>query len=124
MPVLTDKHCRVVPAPEDGTRILVMRYWPRGVKKDRFDVLVAAIGIDGQGAKHVLTIAEGATENAATVQAMLDNLTARGLDHEIRLFVVDGAKALSKAIRWTFGIAFLVGEPLAPVLRQKRDHRP
>ena len=68
-------------------------------------VLVAAIGIDGQGAKHVLAIAEGATENAATVQALLDNLTARGLDPEVpRLFIVDGAKALSKAIRRTFGV--------------------
>ena len=68
-------------------------------------VLVAAIGIDGQGAKHVLAIAEGATENAATVQALLDNLTARGLDPEVpRLFIVDGAKAVSKAIRRTFGV--------------------
>ena len=70
------------------------------------NVLVAAIGIDGQGAKHVLAIAEGATENAATVQALLDNLTARDLDPEVpRLFIVDGAKALSKAIRRTFGAA-------------------
>ena len=70
------------------------------------NVLVAAIGIDDQGAKHVLAIAEGATENAATVQALLDNLTARGLDPEVsRLFIVDGAKALSKAIRQTFGAA-------------------
>jgi len=70
------------------------------------NVLVAAIGIDGQGAKHVLAIAEGATENAATVQALLDNLTARGLDPEVpRLFIVDGAKALSKAVRQTFGVA-------------------
>ncbi len=69
-------------------------------------VLVAAIGIDGQGAKHVLVIAEGATENAATVQALLDNLIARGLDPEVpRLFIVDGAKALSKAVRRTFGVA-------------------
>ncbi len=67
-------------------------------------LLVAAIGVDGEGDKHVLGIAEGATENAATVQALLDNLTDRGLDPEIaRLFIVDGAKALSKAIRRTFG---------------------
>lgn len=25
------------PVPEDGTRILVMRRWPRGVRKDRVD---------------------------------------------------------------------------------------
>ena len=69
-------------------------------------LLVAAIGVDNEGHKHVLGIAEGATENAATVQALLDNLTDRGLDPEIpRLFIVDGAKALSKAIGRTFGRA-------------------
>ena len=52
-------------------------------------LMVAAIGIDTGGAKHVLGLAEGATENAATV----------------RLYIVDGAKALSKAIRRTFGRA-------------------
>ena len=67
-------------------------------------LMVAAIGIDTGGAKHVLGLAEGATENAATVQAMLDNLIERGLDPERpRLYIVDGAKALSKAIRRTFG---------------------
>ena len=72
-------------------------------------VLVAAIGVDGQGEKHVLAIAEGATENSATVQALIDNLIDRGLDPEIpRLFVVDGAKALSKAIRKTFGATALI----------------
>ena len=67
-------------------------------------VLVAAIGIDGDGGKHPLALVEGATENAATVQALLDNLVERGLDPAVpRLFIVDGAKALSKAIRATFG---------------------
>ena len=38
------------------------------------------------------------------VQALLDNLIGRGLDPKVcRLFVIDGAKALSKAIRRTFG---------------------
>ncbi len=38
------------------------------------------------------------------MQALLDNLTGRGLDHAVcRLFIIDGAKALSKAIRQTFG---------------------
>ena len=69
-------------------------------------VLVAAVGIDGQGAKHPLGVVEGATENAATVQALLDNLVGRGLDPAVcRLFIIDGAKALSKAIRATFGRA-------------------
>jgi transposase-like protein len=69
-------------------------------------VLVAAVGVDGNGDKHVMAVAEGATENTATVQALLDNLTGRGLDPGVpRLFVVDGAKALSAAIRNTFGVA-------------------
>ncbi|UTD30000.1 IS256 family transposase [Bradyrhizobium sp. WD16] len=67
-------------------------------------VLVAAVGIDSDGGKHPLAVVEGATENAATVQALLDNLSGRGLDPTIcRLFIVDGAKALTKAIRQTFG---------------------
>ena len=67
-------------------------------------LLVAAVGIDAQGSKHPLGAIEGATESAATVQALLDNLIGRGLDPSIcRLFIVDGAKALTKAIRRTFG---------------------
>jgi transposase-like protein len=67
-------------------------------------VLVAAIGIDGAGDKHVLAVAEGATENAAVVKALLADLVERGLRSDIvRLFIVDGAKALSRAVRDTFG---------------------
>ena len=43
-------------------------------------VLLAAVGIDGDGVKHPLGVLEGATENAAVVQALLDNLVERGLD--------------------------------------------
>jgi hypothetical protein len=67
-------------------------------------ILVAAVGIDATGEKHSLGLVEGATFNAATVQALLDNLIERGLDPAVvRLFIIDGAKALSKAIRRTFG---------------------
>jgi putative transposase len=67
-------------------------------------VLVAAIGIDGKGEKHPLGLLEGATEHSAVVQALIDDLIARGLDPAVpRLFIIDGAKALSKAIRRSFG---------------------
>ena len=67
-------------------------------------ILVAALGIDAAGNKHPLGLIEGATENTATVRALIDNLIGRGLDPEVcRLFIVDGAKALSKVIRSTFG---------------------
>jgi putative transposase len=67
-------------------------------------MLLAAVGVDGKGGKHPLGVIEGAAENAAVAQALLDNLIGRGLDPTVcRLFVIDGAKALSKAIRKTFG---------------------
>jgi putative transposase len=67
-------------------------------------VLVAALGVDADGHKHPLGLIEGATENAAVVQALIDNLIERGLDPAVcRLFIVDGAKALTKVIRATFG---------------------
>ncbi len=63
------------------------------------------LGIDAEGHKHPLGLIEGATENAAVVQALIDNLIERGLDPKVcRLFIVDGAKALSKVIRRTFGV--------------------
>ncbi len=37
MPIRIEKHCRKTPEPKDGTRLLVMRFWPRGVRKERFD---------------------------------------------------------------------------------------
>jgi putative transposase len=67
-------------------------------------VLVAAIWIDGEGVKHPLGLIEGATEHGAVVQALIDDLVERGLDPTVpRLFIIDGSKALAKAIRRSFG---------------------
>ena len=75
-----------------------------GIHIEQDLMLLAAVGIDGDGGKHPLGVIEGATENAAVAQALLDNLVGRGLDPTVcRLFIIDGAKALSKAIRNTFG---------------------
>ena len=40
--------------------------------------LLAAVGIDGSGGKHLLGVIEGATENAAVAQALLNNPRFRG----------------------------------------------
>jgi len=75
-----------------------------GIHIEQDLILLAAVGIDGEGNKHPLGVMEGATENAVVVQALLDNLIDRGLDPKVcRLFIVDGAKALRKAILRTFG---------------------
>ncbi len=72
-------------------------------------VVLVAIGIDLGGKKHVLGLREGATENAAACKALLADLIERGLPADrARLFVIDGAKALRKAIADTFGARALI----------------
>jgi putative transposase len=61
----------------------------------------------------VLALVVGATENAAVVKALLADLVERGLQPDIaRLFIVDGAKALSRAVRDTRSGAFSIMPPL------------
>ena len=72
-------------------------------------VILVALGIDQSGKKHVLGLREGATENAASCTALLSNLVERGLDTtRSRLVVIDGGKALRRAVREVFGKRALV----------------
>ena len=67
-------------------------------------VVLVALGIDAAGRKHVLGLREGATENAVSCRALLTDLVQRGLRTERSTFVVlDGAKALRKAVHDVFG---------------------
>ena len=67
---------------------------------------VVALGITTEGLKIPLGLWEGSTENAAVATALLSDLLERRLDPEQGiLFVIDGAKALRKAIRTVFGDA-------------------
>jgi putative transposase len=64
---------------------------------------VVALGIDADGTKHPLGVEEGSTENAAVVTDLITGLRDRGLDtSKPVLAVLDGAKALSKAVRDVF----------------------
>ena len=66
--------------------------------------VLAAVGVDSGGKKHVLGVREGASENAEVTSALLEDLVERGLDpSRRRLFVIDGSKALRKAIGQVFG---------------------
>src|SRR5579864_1243645 len=72
-------------------------------------VVLAAVGVDERGDKHVLGLREGATENAAAVRALLADLVERGLDtNRSRLIVIDGAKALHQAVVEVFGAHGLI----------------
>jgi transposase-like protein len=67
-------------------------------------LVLIALGIDFEGKKQVLGLREGHTENGRVAKALLRDLVVRGLDPErARLFIVDGALALSSAIRTVFG---------------------
>ncbi len=66
--------------------------------------VVAAVGVDSDGRKHVLGMREGASENTEVCRALLEDMVERGLDvGRRRLFVIDGSKALRKAIAQVFG---------------------
>jgi len=66
--------------------------------------VISAVGIDREGAKQVLGIQLGATENAAAVKLLLTGLRDQGLPTGQRyLFVIDGAKALRAGIEEVFG---------------------
>ncbi|HZJ83358.1 MAG TPA: transposase, partial [Clostridia bacterium] len=60
--------------------------------------IIAAMGIDSDGKKRILGIAEGGSENNIVVKGLLEDLINRGLDaSRPRLYVLDGGKALHKA---------------------------
>jgi len=66
--------------------------------------VLCAVGVDAQGKKHVLGLVEGASENASSATALLEDLVERGVDPKRRyLFIIDGSKALRSAINRVFG---------------------
>ena len=68
------------------------------------DCIVVALGITVDGHKQVLGLWHGATENSTVAKSLLEDLMERGLDPDRpMLFVIDGSKALRKAIREVFG---------------------
>lgn len=71
--------------------------------------IVVALGVDEQGRKHPLGLWEGTTENKATCSALIDNLIDRGLPEDrALLFVIDGGKAIRRAIASHWGELALV----------------
>ena len=85
---------------------------------------VVALGITTDGVKIPLGLWEGSTENAAVATALLSDLVERGLDTSQGLLcVLDGAKALRKAVRDVLGEV-----PVQRCIRHKErnvlDHLP
>ena len=66
--------------------------------------MISAVGVSGDGRKHIMGIEPGATENAAAVKRLLTHLRDQGLPADRQyLFVIDGSKALRAGIEEVFG---------------------
>ena len=86
---------------------------------------VVALGITTDGVKIPLGLWEGSTENAAVATALLSDLVERGLDVEQGvLCVLDGSKALRKAVRDVLGERTPVQRCVRHKERNVLDHLP
>ena len=86
---------------------------------------IVALGITTEGVKIALGLWEGSTENATVATALLADLVERGLDPaQGILFVLDGAKALRKAVRSVFGPGAMVQRCIRHKERNVTDHLP
>ena len=87
--------------------------------------VIVALGVDAEGRKWVLGVWPGATENAEVVKALLEDLLRRGLKaEEGLLFVVDGSRALRKAIREVFGDKAVVQRCVRHKMENVLSHLP
>ena len=88
-------------------------------------MMIVALGITTEGVKVPLGLWEGSTENATVVTALLSDLVDRGLDPaQGMLFIIDGSKALRKAIRSVFGERVPVQRCIWHKERNVMDHLP
>jgi transposase-like protein len=87
--------------------------------------VLGAIGVDSTGAKHVLGLREGSSENSVVATELLNDLVSRGVKPDRhRLFVIDGAKALRNAIDAVYGSANPVQRCRIHKLRNVIGHLP
>ena len=85
----------------DDTDILVI--YIDGIQYGDCHVIVA-LEVDSGGSKHVLGLREGSSENSRVATDLLNDLVERGIKPDrLRLFVVDGSKALRCAINAVYG---------------------
>jgi putative transposase len=88
-------------------------------------LLVGALGVTDDGTKIPLGVAEGTTENKAVCTRLVADLAERGLDTTKGvLFVIDGGKALERAIRAVFGAKALIQRCRQHKERNVTDHLP
>ena len=111
-------------AERDLSELDVLVVYLDGIQFADYHVL-AAVGVDADGRKHVLGLCGGASENTTVTIGLLEDLVTRGLRADRRrLFVIDGAQALRKAIGQVFGSSHLVQRCRNHKLRNVLGHLP
>ena len=66
--------------------------------------VIVALGVDSGGFKHILGLREGSSENSRIATDLLNDIVERGIKPDrLRLFVIDGSKALRCAIDAVYG---------------------
>jgi putative transposase len=89
------------------------------------ETMTVALGVLENGAKRVLGIRQGATENAAVCTALIEDLQGRGLDtSQPTLLVLDGSKALHAAVKRVWGRNALIQRCQVHKKRNVREHLP
>lgn len=96
---------------------------------DGFDfaghTMIGALGVTSDGTKVPLGVVEGSTENATVVRHLVTELRDRGLDATNGvLFVLDGGKALRRAVRDVFGDCAVIARCRVHKERNVMDHLP
>jgi putative transposase len=87
--------------------------------------VVVALAITADGTKKPVGLWDGSTENKTVVRSLLADLVARGLRFDDGLLVVlDGAKALSAAVREVFGAKAAIQRCTLHKRRNVADHLP
>ena len=87
--------------------------------------VVVALAITADGTKKPVGLWDGSTENKTVVRSLLADLVDRGLAFDDGLLVVlDGAKALSAAVREVFGAKALIQRCTLHKRRNVADHLP
>jgi putative transposase len=118
----TEKLAQFVSRKLDAVDLVAM--FIDGIEFAGHSVLIA-LGVTIDGTKTPLGIWAGSTENTTVVTELLSNLVDRGLRVEqSMLFVIDGGKAIRKALRDVFGDRAIVQRCQVHKARNVRDHLP
>lgn len=86
-------------------------------------MVIVALGVTSEGRKVVLSVRQGASENARVCMDLLEELRERGVSTEVKtLFVLDGSKALHSAVERVWGTQAIIQRCQVHKMRNVRSY--